>query len=138
MSTYDHSDIPLEGMVHLPVTYQSETIQNFPFYVTRSGSSLMGLDRSTCSINLDFKFRRMASSFNLLILFQHFPQCSQVLGKLPSLVTVPELNRKLHLCHKKPYMISTLKVYLLDNLVTRLTCVNDPGITMDYNLVQHP
>ena len=34
LSTYDSSEIPLEGMVHLPVTYQSETIQNFPFYVT--------------------------------------------------------------------------------------------------------
>ena len=44
VSKYDSSEIPLEGMVHLPVTYQSETIQNFPFYVTRSGSSLMGLD----------------------------------------------------------------------------------------------
>ena len=30
--------------MHLPVTYQSETIQNFPFYITQSGSSLMGLD----------------------------------------------------------------------------------------------
>ena len=44
LSTYDSSKIPLEGMVHLLVKYQSDTIQNFPFYVTRSGSSLMGLD----------------------------------------------------------------------------------------------
>ena len=97
LSTYDSSEIPLEGMVHLPVTYQSETIQNFPFYVTRSGSSLMGLDLFD---QLGFQVSKNGVIIQSVDMFQHFTQCSQVLGKLPGLFTIPELNRKLHLCHK--------------------------------------
>ena len=85
----DISEIPLEGMVHLQVTYQSETIQNFPFYVTRSGSSLMGLDFFD---QLGFKISKNGVIIQSVDIVSTFPSVFTGFGKIARFVHRRRVN----------------------------------------------
>ena len=41
---YNNKEIKVLGVVRLPVQYQQQCVESFPFYVTSRGASLMGID----------------------------------------------------------------------------------------------
>ena len=89
LSTYDSSEIPLEGIIHLPVTYQSETIQNFPFSVTQSGSSLMGLDLFD---QLGFQVSKNGVIIQSVDIVSAFPSVFTGFGKIAKFVHRPRVK----------------------------------------------
>ena len=131
-STYDSSEIPLEGMVHLPVTYQSDTIQNFPFYVTRNSSSLMGLGFQVSmngviiqSVDIVSAFLSVFTGFGKIAKFVHRPRVkpevtpvSQGLRRLPFSVREEVSREKDEPC--KSMTDDYVMEVELDNLVTPL------------------
>ena len=78
-------------MVHLPVTYQSETIQNLPFYVTRSGSSLMGLDLFD---QLGFQVSKNGVIIQSVDIVSAFPSVFTGFGKIARFVHRPRVKPK--------------------------------------------
>ena len=76
-------------MVHLPVTYQSETIQNFPFYVTRGGSSLIGLDLFD---QLGFQVSKNGAIIQSVDIVSAFPSVFTCFGKIAKFVHRPRVN----------------------------------------------
>ena len=106
LSTYDSTEIPLEGMVHLPVTFQSETIQNFPFYVTRSGSSLMGLDLFD---QLGFQVSKNGVIIQYVDIVSAFPSVFTGFGKIARFVhrprVKPEVTPVSQCLHRLPFSV---------------------------------
>ena len=97
LSTCGSTEMPLNGMVHLPVTYESETVKSFPFRVTETRWRLLGIDLFN---RLGFTVHGMALPFSQLTLLLLFPRCSTGLGKSQRLYTAPKSTQKLTMCHQ--------------------------------------
>ena len=86
--SYDNGRINVLGVVYLPVKYQEEAIDSFPFYVTRQGRSLMRIDLFN---QLSFKVTHNGTEIQTVEFAFKFPQAFGEFGKISKFVQRPRI-----------------------------------------------
>ncbi|XP_070537506.1 uncharacterized protein [Ptychodera flava] len=85
LTSYTGDTIPVIGIAKLTVQYEEQRVDNFPFYITRQGSNLMGINLFNA---LGFQISRHGIPVNSIgsKVKDKFPQLFTGLGKISSSV----------------------------------------------------
>ena len=93
LSTCGSTEMPLNGMVHLPVTYESETVKSFPFRVTETRWRLLGIDLFN---RLGFTVTRNGTAIQSVDIITAFPTVFNGFGKIATFVHRPQVNSEVN------------------------------------------
>ena len=95
LTSYNGGSIPIIGVANLPVKYDDQSIQNFPFFIAKRGSSLMGIDLFN---KLGFQISRNGATVNsvdLQSVEDQFPQLFTGFGKIVTFEHRPRVDPKI-------------------------------------------
>ena len=121
--TYDNTEIPVKGIVRLPVSHESTHIEQFPFYVTARGSSLLGVDLFD---RLGFEIQKNGTPIQTVDIVSQFPSVFSGFGTITGVVHRPRVDPTV-----KPVSQSLrrLPFSIREEVSAELKRLNEQGIT---------